>query len=81
MAGRQSQTVDVADAWPLPAAEVAAEVAGEVAADEHAAASREAASSPAVTVENRETWRFALDLDRQVTCISFIPCSVPVDDR
>ncbi|HXL92943.1 MAG TPA: hypothetical protein VN969_28780 [Streptosporangiaceae bacterium] len=45
IAGRQSQTVDVAGAGPL--------LAGEVAADEHAAASREAASSPAATAANR----------------------------
>jgi hypothetical protein len=77
MAGRQSQTVDAADAWTL----LAAELADEVADDEHAAARREAVSSPAATAANRETWRFTLDLDRQVTCISFMPCSVPVDDR
>ncbi|HLN66836.1 MAG TPA: hypothetical protein VK280_06145 [Streptosporangiaceae bacterium] len=61
--GRQSQTVDVAGTRPL----LAGEVAGEVAVDEHEAASRVAASSPAATAANRETWCFAPDLDRQVT--------------
>jgi hypothetical protein len=81
--GRQSQTVEVADAGPLLAGEVAAEDAaedaGEVAGDEHAAARREAASRPVATAANRGTWRFAPDPDRQVTCISFMGCSVPVD--
>jgi hypothetical protein len=71
--GRQSQTVDVADAWLL--------LVGEVAADEHEAARKEAASSPAATAANRETWCFLPDLDRQVTCISFMSCSVPLDGR
>jgi hypothetical protein len=76
--GRQSQTVDVAGAEPLPLAEadVVAEVAVDVAVDEHEAV-RVATSSPAATAENRETWCFAPDPDRQVTCISFMRCSVP----
>ena len=71
------------DAGPLlageDAAEVADEVADEVAGDEHAAARRVAASSPPATAANRETWCFAADLNRQVTCISCIRCSVPLD--
>jgi hypothetical protein len=73
--GLQSQTVDVPDAGPL----LAGEDAGEVAADEHAAVRRVAASSPPATAAKRETWCFATDLDRQVTCISVIRCSVPLD--
>jgi hypothetical protein len=73
--GLQSQSVDVADAGPL----LAGEDAGEVAGDEHAAVRRVAASSPPATAANRETWCFAVDLDRQVTCISLIGCSVPLD--
>lgn len=79
--GLQSQTVDVADAGPLLDGEDAGEDADEVAADEHAAVRRVAASSPPATAANRETWCFAADLNRQVTCISFISCSVPLDDR
>ena len=79
--GLQSQTVDVADAGPLLTGEVAAEDAGEVAAGEHAAVRRVAASSPPATAVNRETWCFAPGLDRQVTCISLIRCSVPLDGR
>jgi len=73
--GRQSQTVDVADAGPL----LAGEDADGVADDEHAAVRREAASSPPATAANPETWCFATDLDRQVTCISFMRCIVPLD--
>jgi hypothetical protein len=82
--GRQSQTVDVAGAEPLGLAEAVAEDAedtAEDAADEHEAVRRVAASSPAATAANRETWYFAPDPDRQVTCISFIRCSVPLDGR
>jgi hypothetical protein len=71
----QSQTVDVADADPLPPAEVVTDVA----VDEHEAARREAASSAATTVANRETWCFVVDSDRQVTCVSRIRCSVRLD--
>ena len=70
--GLQSQTVDVGDAEPLPPIEV-------VAADEHEAVRTVPASSPPATAANRETWCFAPDLDRQVTCISLIRCSVPLD--
>ena len=73
--GRQSQTVDVADAEPLPPVEVVADVV----ADEHEAVRTVAASSPPATAPNRDTWCFASGLDRQVTCISFIRCSVPLD--
>jgi hypothetical protein len=79
--GLQSQTVDVADAGLLPPDEGTVEDAGEVAADEHAAARREAASSPAATAAIRENWCFAPDLDGQVTCISLIRCNVRVDGR
>jgi hypothetical protein len=75
--GLQSQTVDVADADTLPPAEVVADVA----VDEHEAARREAASRPATTVANHETWYFVVDPDRQVTCISRIRCSVRLDGR
>ena len=81
--GLQSQTVDVTDAGPLLAGDDAHEVVGkdadEFAGDEHAAARRVAASSPPATAPDRETWCFAIDLDRQVTCISPIRCSVPLD--
>jgi hypothetical protein len=73
----QSQTVDAADAAPLPLAEVVTDVA----VDEHEAARREAASSPPTTAATRETWCFAADSDRQVTCISRIRCSVLLDGR
>jgi hypothetical protein len=75
--GLQSQTVDAADADPLPPAEV---VPG-VAVDEHEAARKEAASSPATAAASRQTWRFAADPDRQVTCISLMTCSVPLDSH
>ena len=73
--GLQSQTVDVTDAGPL----LDAEVAAVVAAGEHEAVRREAPSSPPVTAANLETWCFTTDLDRQVTCIYFLRCSVPLD--
>jgi hypothetical protein len=69
--GRQSQTVDVAAARPVLTAAWPL-LAGEPAVDEHAAMRKEAASSPAAT---------AASLDRQVTCISFISCSMPLDGR
>jgi hypothetical protein len=73
--GWQSQTVG-SDAT------LAAEVVTDVAvagADEHAVPRAVAARSPAATAENRATRCFLVDLDRQVTCISRIRCSVPVD--
>jgi hypothetical protein len=75
--GLQSQTVDAADADPLPPAGF---VPG-VAVDEHEAARREADSSPAAAAANRQIWCFGADPDRQVTCISSISCSVPLDGR
>jgi hypothetical protein len=79
-----SQTVDPPDTevFAAPATDAAVDVAVEAAVvaavvaavDEHAAARSEAASSPPAIGAKRAGF-----LDRQVTCISRIRCSLPLD--